>query len=155
MANTITAVIDKIFAEALATLREDAITPQLIHNYSHMVAQKKGNVIDLVAAMEGFSFRSAALLLQGLFMTPQDADQTDTVHEANSQASAPAPTEEVADVEDPDAAPARKGKGYMAEVETTLRELLAAADKAALIKWVKEELLASYRRGVEQGKSKT
>ncbi len=46
----------------------------------------------------------------------------------------------------------------LVQVEARLRELLAAEDDhayTALIKWVKEELLASYRRGVEKGKGET
>lgn len=55
--------------------------------------------------------------------------------------------------ENPDSTPpAQSGKGYMAEVEATLRKLLENGTETALIKWVKEELLASYRRGIEKGK---
>ena len=36
---------------------------------------------------------------------------------------------------------------------TTLRQLIAADDPDTLVKWVKEELLASYRRGVDKQKA--
>ncbi len=114
---------------------------------------KKGNVIDLVAAMEGFSFRSAALLLQGLFMKPLDTGAAEVVHEAARSSDASAATEDSLAPENPDTTPpAHSGKGYMTEVEATLRELLKDGTETALIKWVKEELLASYRRGIEKGK---
>jgi hypothetical protein len=106
---------------------------------------KKGNVIDFVSFMEERPFRQAALLLDEWFMNAA-TPPSDPPRE-------PEPPETVA--EDPAAPPAppAKGRGYMREVEATLRELIAADDPAALIKWVKEELLASYRRGIDKHKA--
>jgi hypothetical protein len=106
---------------------------------------KKGNVIDFVSFMEEKPFRQAALLLDEWFMnaTPPPSPKP----------REPEPTETVA--EDPAAPPAppAKGRGYLREVEATLRELVAADDQEALIKWVKEELLASYHRGIDKHKA--
>ena len=44
-------------------------------------------------------------------------------------------------------APSQKGRGYMREVEETLRDLLREGNDGETIKWVKAELYASYRRG--------
>jgi hypothetical protein len=101
---------------------------------------KKGNVIDFTAFMEELSFRNAALFLHELFLKPADG---------TPPSPAPRGPEEAATAPPPPA----KGRGYMREVESKLRELLGAEDQEGLITWVKDELLASYRRGVEKGKA--
>jgi hypothetical protein len=107
---------------------------------------KKGNVIDFVSLMEDKPFRQAALLLQTWFMNaapPAAAPEIQAPPQAASEAESVAPCP----------APAASGRGYMREVDARLRDLLAADDPQALIKWVKEELLASYRRGIDKHKA--
>jgi hypothetical protein len=121
---------------------------------------KKGNVIDFVSFMEETSFRQAALLLHDWFIKSASAPPpkaraikpSQTVAETAIPPQSPV-TEEAAEVQAVPAEPAPKGRGYMREVEAPLRELIAAGDADALIKWVKEELLASYRRGMEKQKT--
>ena len=134
---------------------------------------KQGNVIDFTAAMEGLSFRSAALFLQGIFMKPEEASDTEAttdvaeaVNEPRKMSSRGKPPDEVFEVvdieviEDPQTAAHRtpenppqattgngKGKGYMREAEATLRDLLQEGDDDQTVKWVKAELYASYKRG--------
>jgi hypothetical protein len=123
---------------------------------------KKGNVIDFVAFMEEQSFRQAALLLHDWFMKPalgrppkaRGRKPADYVAETPEAPRSPAAETAVEAQALPPAA-AAKGRGYMREVEARLHELIAADDTEALIKWVKEELLASYRRGIDKQKADT
>jgi hypothetical protein len=107
---------------------------------------KKGNVIDFVSLMEDKPFRQAALLLQAWFM---DA----TPGTAPADIPQPPHTESETENVAPPPAPAHNGRGYMREVEAKIRELISADDPGVLIKWVKDELLASYRRGMEKQKA--
>ncbi len=127
---------------------------------------KQGNVITFAEAMEGLSFRDAALFLQSTFMKPtgQPPEETSNTKAASDVAEAvneprKTPPDEVAEVvnsevaektplETPEKPPQAttdkaKGKGYMREVEATLRDLLHEGDDEATIKWVKSELYAS------------
>ena len=38
--------------------------------------------------------------------------------------------------------------GHLEEIETTLRELIARNDAEALVAWVKERVLESYKNGL-------
>jgi hypothetical protein len=107
---------------------------------------KKGNVIDFVSLMEDKPFRQAALLLQAWFM---DA----TSEAAPTEIQQPPHTENETENAAAPPAPAPSARGYMREVETKIRELISADDPGVLIKWVKDELLASYRRGMEKQKA--
>jgi len=107
---------------------------------------KKGNVIDFVAFMEEESFRGAALLLHEWF--PQTSDAATPQSPQRDEA-----TEFVADPSPDTLPPPASGRGYMRTVEAKLKELLAADDPPALIKWVKQELLDSYHRGMDKQKA--
>jgi hypothetical protein len=113
---------------------------------------KKGNVIDFVSFMEDKSFRNAALLLHERFMD-HAAPAPQAPQAPKFQKSDHAEAEAVAELPPDPPAPPAKGRGYMREVEATLRQLIAADDPDALVKWVKEELLASYRRGIDKQKA--
>ncbi len=122
---------------------------------------KAGNVIDFAAAMEGLSFRDAALFLQSTFMKPTGKPRE--IASSASSISRGKPPAEVVEVvesevveetplETPEEPPQEttgkeKGKGYMREVEAKLRELLHEGDDGETVKWVKAELYASYKRG--------
>jgi hypothetical protein len=121
---------------------------------------KKGNVIDFVSFMEETSFRQAALLLHDWFIksAPVRPPQARATKLAQNDAETPTPpqspaVEAAVEVQALPVAPAPKSRGYMRDVEARLRELIAAGEADALIKWVKEELLASYRRGMEKQKA--
>jgi hypothetical protein len=112
---------------------------------------KKGNVIDFVSFVEDKSFRQAALLLHERFL-----DHATAAPQASPSPKFPkgnhAEAEAVAEPPAVPPAPPSKGRGYMREVEATLRALIAADEPEALVKWVKEEMLASYRRGIDKQK---
>ena len=47
---------------------------------------------------------------------------------------------------------AAESKGYLLDIEEKTRIVLASKDEEAILKFVKEEVLKSYRNGVEKGK---
>jgi DNA primase len=117
--------------------------------------RKHGNVIHFAADMEGVEFRDAALFLQAMFMTDQGRVVDEETEESEEP---PKPMKDKVGKNEKKAShktksnKSSKRSGYMQAVEDKLLELLEEDNESALIKWVKEELLASYRRGVEAGK---
>jgi hypothetical protein len=116
---------------------------------------RKGNVIHFVAEMEDKTLRQAAQYLKSMFLTDHtitgsadfESNGRETKTERRRRRMKGRQT-----VSKPQQPKPTKRTGYMKGVEDKLFELLEEEDEDALVKWVKEELLASYRRGQEAGK---
>jgi len=116
---------------------------------------RKGNVIHFAAEMEDKTLGQAAHYLKSMFLTDYAVSET-TELESNGRSSRPRRRSRRLKgkraASKPQQVKPTKRSGYMKAVEEKLLELIDEEDEQALIKWVKEELLASYRRGQEAGK---
>ncbi len=89
-----------------------------------------GNVLDFVAKKEDTDIHKAAFLLHEWF----DLKPTATNGEKKTT---------------------KDGKGYLRDLEKELKKLLAEGDDDAIVRFVKEKVLESYRNGIKAGESST